>query len=92
MKILFERDQRVSKILLCLQLWEVSSARGTWTPRGSGTMVSTVLENRPKNNSVAALPLSSIAARRESRWSLRMPPGKASSAATTMDRDCRAVW
>jgi hypothetical protein len=68
-----------------LQLWEVSSVPATWTPRGSGTMASTVLENRQKNNSVAALPLSSTAALRGSTWSLRMPPGKACSAVATMD-------
>jgi hypothetical protein len=93
-EIAIEWHQCVSKFCCALQLWEVNSARGIWTLWGSGTMASTVPENRQKNNSVAVLPLSSTAAPRGSRWSRRMPPGKARSAAATMDThlDWREVW
>ena len=71
-----------------LQPWEVSFAPGTWTAWVSGTMASTVLGSRQKSNSVAAQLLSSTAARRGSRWSQRIPPGKSGY---TQDHEYRAT-
>ena len=76
-------------ILNCaLQLWEVNFAPVTWTAWVNGTTASTVLGSRQKSNSVAAQPLSSTAARRGSRWSQRIPPGKSSY---TKIHECRAT-
>jgi hypothetical protein len=68
--------QNLMTLLCTLQSWKVNFAPVTRTRWVIGTMASTVLGSRQKSGSVAAQTLSSIAARRGSRWSQRKPPGK----------------
>jgi hypothetical protein len=68
--------QNLMTLLCALQSWKVNFVPVTWTRWVSGTMASTVLGSRQKSGYVAAQTLTSTAARRGSKWSQRIPPGK----------------